>query len=57
MMRKLRRLHRPRPPKPPERLQNPRTLRPLGKTKWVKAHWRYDYASYQWEWVRGHWAK
>lgn len=53
----MRKLHPPRPPKPPDRLQNPRTLRPLGKTRWVKAHWRYDYDRRQWEWVLGHWSK
>ena len=46
-----------RPLKPLDRMQNMKTLRPLGKTKWVRAHWRYDYASRQWEWVLGHWAK
>lgn len=51
------RLRPPRPPKPVDRLQNMRTIRPIGKTKWVKAHWRYDYDRRQWEWVDGHWSK
>lgn len=46
-----------RPLKPIDRLQNMKTLRPLGKNRWVKAHWRYDYNHRQWEWVTGHWAK
>ncbi|MCH8823248.1 MAG: hypothetical protein IH984_07030 [Planctomycetes bacterium] len=46
-----------RPPKPPDRLQNPKTPRPPGKTQWVKAHWRWDCEHRQWEWVRGHWRK
>lgn len=40
-----------RPLKPLDHMQNMRTLRPLGAKKWVKAHWRYDYARGQWEWV------
>ena len=46
-----------KPPKPPDRLQNLQTLRPLGKTKWVKAHWRWNYGTHQWEWVLGNWSK
>lgn len=57
LMRKLPKLKPLRPLKPLDRMQNMKTLRPLGKTKWVRAHWRYDYARHQWEWVLGHWAK
>lgn len=46
----------PKPLKPIDRLQNMQTLRPLGKTKWVKAHWRWNYGTHQWEWVLGHWS-
>lgn len=56
-MRKFKAIKLPRPPKPIDRMQNIKTLRPLGKTKWVRAHWRYDYARGQWEWVLGHWSK
>ena len=45
-----------RPIKPLDRMQNMRTLQPLGKTKWVKAHWRYDNQRNAWEWVLGHWS-
>lgn len=54
---RLKRIRPPRPPKPIDRLQNMKTIRPIGKTTWVKAHWRYDYDRRQWEWVLGHWAK
>jgi hypothetical protein len=47
----------PKPPKPPDRLQNIKTVKPLGKNKWIKAHWRYDYKFNRWEWVGGHWSK
>lgn len=50
-------IHPPKPPKPIDRLQNLRTIRPLGKNKWVKAHWRYDYATRAYQWVEGHWTK
>lgn len=46
-----------KPIKPLDRLQNLKTLRPLGKNHWIKAHWRFDYQRRQWEWVLGHWAK
>ena len=46
-----------RPIKPIDRMQNIKTVRPIGKTKWVKAHWRYDYRTSKWEWVLGHWSK
>lgn len=46
----------PKPPKPFDRPQNVKTFQPFGKTKWVKAHWRFDYKSYKWEWVLGHWS-
>jgi len=35
----IKKIHPPKPPKPVDRLQNMQTIRPLGKTKWVKAHW------------------
>ena len=47
----------PRPPKPPDRMQNIQTFRPFGKTKWIRAHWRWDYDRHAWEWVTGHWSK
>lgn len=47
----------PRPPKPVDRLQNMKTIRPIGMKKWVRAHWRYDYDRRQWEWVTGHWSR
>lgn len=53
----LRPLRPMRPLKPMDRMQNMQTLRPLGMTKWVKAHWRYDYSRNQWEWVLGHWSR
>lgn len=53
----IKKVHPPKPPKPIDRLQNMQTLRPLGKTKWVKAHWRWDYSTPKWEWVLGHWSK
>lgn len=56
-MRKIKPIHPPKPPKPIDRLQNMKTIRPLGATKWVKAHWRYDYDRRAWEWVLGHWSK
>jgi hypothetical protein len=56
-MRKIKPLRPPKPLKPIDRLQNMVTLRPLGATKWVKAHWRYDYDRRAWEWVLGHWSK
>ena len=46
---KPRRIRPPRPPKPVDRLQNMRTIRLLGKTKWVRAHWRWDYDRHAWE--------
>jgi hypothetical protein len=46
-----------RPLKPLDRLQPLRPLQPLGKTKWIKSHWRFDYGTRQWTWVDGHWAK
>lgn len=46
-----------RPLQPLDRVQNMKTLRPLGKTKWVSAHWRWDYNLRRWEWVLGHWSK
>ena len=54
MFRGLKPIHPPKPPKLLNRLQNPRTLQPLGKNKWVKAHWRYDYGTRSYEWVEGH---
>jgi hypothetical protein len=54
---KVKTLHPPKPPKPLDRLQNMMTLQPLGKTKWGKAHWRWNYDTHQWEWVLGHWSK
>jgi hypothetical protein len=56
-MYRLKRIRPPRPPKPVDRIQNMKTIRPIGKTTWVKAHWRYDYDRRQWEWVLGHWSK
>ncbi len=56
-MRPPKKIRPPRPPKPPDRLQNPKTLKPLGKNKWVRAHWRWDYDRHAWEWVLGHWSK
>jgi hypothetical protein len=56
MIKKIRPLRPLRPLKPLDRMQNMRTLRPLGKTKWIKAHWRYDYGTRQWEWILGHWS-
>lgn len=57
-MTKLFRPIRPiRPIKPIDRMQNMKTLRPFGKAKWVKAHWRYDYNYRQWRWVDGHWSE
>lgn len=55
-LRPLPRLKPLKPLKPLDRMQNMKTLQPLGKNKWVKAHWRYNYATRQWEWVLGHWA-
>jgi len=34
-----------------------RTIRPIGKNTWVRAHWRYNYDTSTWEWVLGHWTK
>jgi hypothetical protein len=56
-MKRIRKLNPPRPPKPPERPQNPISPRALGKTKWIKAHWRWDYTTHQWNWILGHWSK
>lgn len=53
----IKKINPPRPPKPVDRIQNIKTMRPIGKTKWVKAHWRWDYNYHQWEWVLGHWSK
>ena len=57
VIRKIRPARPPRPPKPPDRIQNIKTVRPLGKNKWVRAHWRWNYKNHQWEWVLGHWSK
>lgn len=46
-----------KPLKPMDRMQNMQTMRPMGATKWIKAHWRYNYATRNWEWVLGHWSK
>src|ERR1700685_592025 len=56
-MKRIRSVRPVRPIKPIDRLQNLTTLRPLGKNKWIRAHWRYDYARAQWEWIQGHWSK
>jgi len=40
-------MRRPRPPKPLDRMQNMKTMKPLGKNKWIRAHWRYDYQRLQ----------
>jgi hypothetical protein len=57
MLKRMTPLRSMRPIKPIDRFQNMRTLRPLDKTKWVKAHWRYDYDRCEWEWVLGHWSR
>ena len=57
MIMQFKKIHPPKPPKPIDRLQNLQTLQPLGKTKWVSAHWRWNYGTHQWEWVLGHWSK
>lgn len=57
MFKKLKPIRPMRPLKPMDRMQNMRTIRRLGMTKWIKAHWRYDYDRRQWEWVLGHWSK
>jgi hypothetical protein len=56
-MRTLTPLHPPKPLKPIDRLQNMKSIRPIGATKWVKAHCRSDYSQRAWEWVLGHWSK
>ena len=53
----IKRIYPPKPPKPVDRLQNMKSIRPLGKATWVKAHWRWDYQTRKWEWVLGHWSK
>ena len=55
--RRPRRSRLPRPARPPDKLQNLPTLQPLGKSVWVRAHWRWNYERREWEWVRGHWRK
>ncbi len=50
-------IHPPRPPKPPDRPQNPRPARGPGDTKYISAHWRWDYGTHSWAWVHGHWSK
>lgn len=52
----IKKIHPPKPPKPIDRIQNIKTIKPIGKNKWVKAHWRWDYATIKWEWVLGHWS-
>ncbi len=54
---KPKKIHPPKPPKPPDRIQNIQTVRPIGKNEWVKAHWRWNYETHQWEWILGHWRK
>jgi len=46
-----------KPIKPIDRIQNIMTIQPIGKTKWIKAHWRYNYDTRNWEWILGHWSK
>jgi len=46
-----------KPPKPFDRHQNFKTYRPWGKTKWVKAHWRWNNDTNKWEWILGQWNK
>lgn len=55
-MRRIRPLRPLKPLKPLDRLQNMKALRPLGKSRWVRAHWRYDYDTCKWEWILGHWS-
>jgi len=38
-------------------MQNMQTMRRFGATKWVRAHWRWDYGNRQWNWVLGHSSK
>lgn len=57
MQRMPRKIHPPKPPKPVDRMQNMKTICPIGKTKWVKAHWRWNYGDSHWEWIEGHWSK
>jgi hypothetical protein len=52
---KNRRIHPPKPAKPADKIQNVQTVRPLGKTVWVLAHWRYNYVPRKYEWIQGHW--
>lgn len=51
----IKKIHPPKPPKPLDRLQNMQTIRPLGKTKWVKAHWRWNCGTHSGSgcWVTG----
>ena len=56
-IKRLPRIHPPKPPKPPDRMQNMQTMRRFGATKWVRAHWRWDYGNRQWNWVLGHSSK
>ena len=44
----IKKIRPPRPPKPVDRIQNIKTVRPFGKTQWVKAHWRWDYNNRKW---------
>jgi hypothetical protein len=54
---KPKKIHPPKPPKPPDKIQNIKTIRPIGKNEWVKAYWRWNYETNNWEWVIGHWHK
>lgn len=44
-----------KPLKPLDRLQNLTGLPRLGQTTQVSAHWRYNYQTRRWEWVKAHW--
>jgi len=56
-MKKIRPPRPPRPPKPIDRIEGIRPIKPIGKNRWVKGHWRYDYGRRAWDWISGHWAK
>lgn len=55
-MAKFKKIHPPKPPKPSDRLQNLKTIKPIDKNKWIRAHWRWNYNSRKWEWIKGHWS-
>ena len=56
-MSNFKKIHPPKPPKPPDRIQNIQTINPIGKNKWIRGHWRWNYDSRRWEWIVGHWSK